>query len=85
MPVAHTHKLDLYCDNRSTTPVSYTPDYEGRRPNIELEDGLHWYAEFPVIIIRPTEKDAIKAAKLLGWIFKRDGRTFCPRCKNFTK
>ena len=59
-------------------------DRQGKEP-IELDDGVHWSSEFPLEFIQPSEKEAIKAAKIDGWTFKRDGRTFCPRCKKFSK
>ena len=62
----------------------YYRDRQGQEPT-ELESGNHWFGEFPLEFIRSTKKEAIIAAKADGWIFKRDGRTFCPRCKKFTK
>lgn len=69
MTAVGCYTLDLYCDNVDAPLVSQRPG-----------PGQHLYDEFPAQFFHELGSQCRSAAKRKGWMFAKDGRTFCPRC-----
>lgn len=62
--IVGAYTLDCYCDN-------VTPG---------VNDSRHEYGEFPHQYVHEYGSVCRKRARADGWLFKRDGKTFCPKC-----
>lgn len=62
------YTMDLYCD---------TIDWDNDVCEI---DDIHEFREFPVTYNSATSGRCRSAAKKDGWLFKRNGKVFCPKC-----
>lgn len=66
--------LDLYCDG------AIGPQVHHGAPG-ELADSLgHRWGEFPHQYTAETGAECRRQARVAGWILRKDGRAFCPRC-----
>ena len=72
MPEVSCYTAHLYCDCVSAD------NYGGDCPN----DG---YMEYPHEFSGATKNEYRKAARVKGWVFKRDGRVIAPKCNKSTK
>jgi hypothetical protein len=63
------YSMDLYCDFGRQTPAYGHNDLVPP----------HKFQEFPHQFSGPNRSYCVRAARERGWIFKKDGRTICPK------
>ncbi len=65
------YTMDLYCD---------TIDWDADDEKVSEVDGVHEFREFPVTYNGASRARCVGDARRDGWLFRRDGRVFCPKC-----
>jgi hypothetical protein len=71
--MASGYSLHLYCDNESAGDVVH---------DAAAKPGEHRYGEFPHQFTAETGGECRRDAKKDGWLFTRDGKHYCPRCRS---
>lgn len=74
---AGSYTLHLYCDN-------VVKDEAGNVVEYGL-DGIHDFGQLPNEFFGDNRGDCVAQARRRGWLLKRDGRDFCPRCSGKVK
>lgn len=70
--LAGCYSLDLYCDNEDAKTVNH---------DAKAQRGEHRFNEFPSQYTAETGGECRRDARRAGWLFTRDGRHYCPRCR----
>lgn len=70
--LAGGYSLHLYCDNESARDVGH---------DAAAKPGEHRYDEFPHQFTAETGAQCRREAVRRRWLFTRDGKHYCPRCR----
>jgi hypothetical protein len=76
MPSYANCTLSLYCDHRGAARTG-----KWGVNGIEAGDNEHVPGEFPHVFEARTLPQCFAKARSVGWRFRRNGATVCPRCK----
>ncbi len=66
------YDMHLYCDYGSDIPNTGLP--------YDQDSKLHGFMEMPHELTGKDRAECVRDARKMGWVFKRDGRTICPKC-----